>query len=595
MEYISNKKFALAGINNDSEKLFVSLWAELFNPDTIDTYRTRVMNARSILHEIEEVVSDRLVEQIDLKNVQFVCEEAIRLLSNDRVCEKYFKDKTKFVVRALKKARDEAKGSMDLISLSKKVEILRGDLDVKYLSLLIQDLQSSIFDLPDLEAIVRLTNSLATELIWRGFSIQYLQRRVLLLLDTQQTRTFRERWTQLLLDIQQPRRDFEVSLKFSGPADLGQVGKVFDIEIGTAYTNKLGKQQEDDFAAFPGSLVATIAGVRGLDPFSAAQESLYRFWLLVDLVRFEYRKSEVLLTPRAIVLDRTARNAFLVDLNPRPIGFQSAGSIDRLGKRIQSFGAVLDATAKRVDDLSRHRLRNSFRYFRMSLEARVPESRFLHCWIALEFLLKTGAQTSIIAPIIQFVPKVLALQYLKKLLKDLSANIFRCNVKAYEIEKAGIRVVARGVLELDDLLGTLVDTDRFTVLSAASTNPLLTYRLNDLRAAFSDPRKMRERLTHHLEDLKWHLQRMYRVRNKIVHSASVGVNLAQLESNLSYYFTTVFNNLLFIAQNSSSQTTIEQMLMKQDAAFDYLFDQIEAGQPSGDLLLRPKITGIDID
>lgn len=595
MEYISSKKLALAGINNDPERLFVSLWAELFNPDTIDTYRARVMNARSILHEVEEVVADRLVEQIDMKNVQFVCDEAVRLLTNDLVCQKHFHDKTRFTAKILKKARDEAKAHMDLIALSKKVEILRLDLDAEYLTLLIQDLQNAIFDVPDIEAIVDLTGSLATELVWRGFSNLYLYRRILLFLDIQQPRTFRERFTQFLSDIQQPPREFEVCLKFSGPADLGHVGKVFDIKIETTHTNRLGKEQEDEFEKLTGTLIATLPVIRGLDPFSAAQESLYQFWLLVDLIRFEYRKSEMLLTPQALVLDRAAQNAFLVELNPRPIGFQSAGSIGRLTKRIESLGAVLDANTKRVDDQSRDRLRNSFRYFRMSLEATVPESRFLHCWIALEFLLKTGAQSSIIAPIIQFVPKVLALQYLKKLLKDLSANIFRCNVNTNEIEKAGISIVARGVLKLSTLLEALMDTNRFKILLGASTNPLLTYRLNDLRVVFSDSKKTKERMVHHLEDLKWHLQRMYRVRNKIVHSASVGINLGQLESNLSYYFTTVFNNLLFIAQNSSSQTTIEQMLMKQDAAFDFLYDQVDAGQVITDLLLRPKIAGIEVD
>jgi hypothetical protein len=595
MQYISRRKFADSGINTSEEILFVSLWAELFNPNTVDTYRVRVMNSRSILHELEQVITDRISEQTDMRNVQFICEEAVRLLTNDLVCRIHFKNKMEFVVNCLKKARHEAKTSLDLHSLSAKAQVLRSDLDAGYLTLLGRELEKAIFEIPAPEVIVSATNALATELVWRGFSLQYLYRRILYFLDVEQGKTFRERWNQFLLDVNQPSREFRVVLKFTGPADLGLIGKVVDIQIDAEFTRVFSSPQEVDFGKLPGTFVGTIANLYATDPFSAAYKSFYKFSLLLDLTRFEYRKSEILLTPKVLVYDDIRRNTFLIDPNPRPIGFQSSGNIDRFRKHITSFEQVFDREKKLLDGLSQEMLLNSFRYFRMSLESTVPESRFLHCWIALEFLLKTGSSSSIIGPIVQFVPKVLALQYMKKLLKDLSANFSRCRVRKDELKAAGISEISGSIFNLDELLQALTEENRLQILLAACRNPLLEQRVRDVASVFSSPENIRTRLIHHLEDLKWHLQRMYRVRNRIVHSASIGMDLTQLESNLSYYFTTVFNNLIYVAKNSAAPSTIEEIFMKQDAAFDYLYESLHAPTFRAHDLLGPHISGLSSD
>lgn len=80
---IADSTFKAAGITSDAEKLFVSLWAELFHPYTIDTYRVRVMNASTILTELRGVIFDRQEEEIAATNLQFVSQEANRIITND--------------------------------------------------------------------------------------------------------------------------------------------------------------------------------------------------------------------------------------------------------------------------------------------------------------------------------------------------------------------------------------------------------------------------------------------------------------------------------------------------------------------------------
>ena len=81
MEHISQYSLKQANINESSEQLFVQLWCEQFNPDTIDSYRVRVMNAPAIINELDGVINDYIQElTLRLTNINFVAKEAERIL-----------------------------------------------------------------------------------------------------------------------------------------------------------------------------------------------------------------------------------------------------------------------------------------------------------------------------------------------------------------------------------------------------------------------------------------------------------------------------------------------------------------------------------
>jgi hypothetical protein len=74
----------------EKSSIFVQLWAVLFNPNTIDTYRVGVMNASLIITELEEVIiKTQLTESPPyLTNVIFVVGEAARILKGGFICQK---------------------------------------------------------------------------------------------------------------------------------------------------------------------------------------------------------------------------------------------------------------------------------------------------------------------------------------------------------------------------------------------------------------------------------------------------------------------------------------------------------------------------
>ncbi|NMA68349.1 MAG: hypothetical protein GX958_02895 [Desulfitobacterium sp.] len=106
----------------------------------------------------------------------------------------------------------------------------------------------------------------------------------------------------------------------------------------------------------------------------------------------------------------------------------------------------------------------------------------LGLWIALEHLLKTGEKhSSVIAPITNFVPKTLALDYLRRIIRDTVELIRRANImlppdiKDY-LDKHNLEKFV--TLMRDDTLCSLLQTK-------CSHNPLLKNRIDDMKTLLS--------------------------------------------------------------------------------------------------------------
>lgn len=585
MEHISENTLARANIINESERLFVSLWAELFNSDTIDTYRVRVMNAHNIIQELLDVIEQRIHENVDIRNIQFGCDEALRIISQDPICNEVFPNETRYVKSWLAKAKNELKTINEFRALSARLLILKTELDKNYLDCVLSALEQSIFETHTNERTTILTSCLATELVANGFSMSYLYSRKQMFLDIERGETFRARWNYFRNGIRNNQRVFDVFLKFTGPSDWSRVRHFLNVTIQSTLEVGLDNPRISEFSAMPGTFIAKISDIKAADPTSAAISAAIDFSTFLDLVNYEYRRLDKrLITPKGLVVENLSENCFVTELNLQTRGFQSKGNIERLLRLLGRWERVQQQETSMLDVSSRERIQNSLRYFRMGLETTVLESRYLHFWIALEFLLKTGSHESIISPIIQFVPKSLALHLFKKLLRDFSANLVRLRVDRDILLGLGIRIDHEKP-NVYDLLGVLTDEVRAQGLVDALYNPLLKHRALELSSIMTDGAIAHRRMIQHYEDLKWHLQRMYRIRNRIVHSAAIDFNLLQIESNLSYYFTTLFNNILYLADHSTSKTSIEQLMLKQEAMFDFVLDNLRTGRPQSRVLL----------
>ena len=82
------------------------------------------------------------------------------------------------------------------------------------------------------------------------------------------------------------------------------------------------------------------------------------------------------------------------------------------------------------------------------------------------------------------------------------------------------------------------------LLGLAAVSPLLQSRIGDNARLFGTARKTRETLATHRQDIHWHVQRLYRVRNAIVHGGETPSDLTHLGSDLATFLWVLLRSIL---------------------------------------------------
>jgi len=585
MDYISQHSFQSANIIDKSEKLFIQLWSELFNPDTIDTYRVRVMNASSILDELEEVITDSTNEIVPhLTNVIFVAKEAERILKGDFICQKYFKSETAFAIKYIRSLWDKPKKDQ-LVPCFSKLKLLKEKLDSDYFNLLLKELEDAIFVSKNLEDIQVITKALSTQLIHKGYSFNYLYNRKSLFLDNTRGLDFRAKFNYFKTDILKPSRTFRVVFKFSATGNILSFGEIFSIKLLEKFNPDSTTKEESEFDEQAGEFYGEL-NVESPDPYSAVYASRKSISLIQNIVRYEYRKKEFKVSPNFLVYDDTNTNVYLYPSTQRPLGFISAGKDNRFKKYLETFDILMNSSKRKIDKDSVDRIINSFHYFRLSLDSAEPETRFLLNWIAFEYLVKINMNKGLIEKVVNYIPKLFVTQYLNKLLKDFASNIFRLRCDRHILISAGVQINPNKQIDISTLFELLRDTSKSNTIISSNDTPLFEQRVNDLANILKDSESIQSKLQEHLEDVQWNLQRIYRVRNKIVHSASTNLNLTQLDGNLTYYYTTLLNNIIYNSISAKNNITLDAVYLKFESIYEYILTQIKANNILPEIIIE---------
>ncbi|WP_157115556.1 hypothetical protein [Prosthecochloris sp. HL-130-GSB] len=82
------------------------------------------------------------------------------------------------------------------------------------------------------------------------------------------------------------------------------------------------------------------------------------------------------------------------------------------------------------------------------------------------------------------------------------------------------------------------------VFSDFERNPLLKNRLFRYWKVFNEPKGALSILNSHEQRVKWHLQRMYRTRNALIHAGQVGRSTRYLVVNLHSYVDHIFSEVI---------------------------------------------------
>ncbi len=220
---------------------------------------------------------------------------------------------------------------------------------------------------------------------------------------------------------------------------------------------------------------------------------------------------------------------------PNPDSSLTAVQLEEFMRRLQELvgSGTLSADAK-------DRIYSTFRLYRVGAETSNFENKLVNWWTAVEFLVKgigsggggigDGVENSL-APTV-------AMSYLPKHLAALRSALVDLKI---DLRNAAGEPLELGSMGLSAFYALLQDAAmKRAVEDACRAHPFIWFRTRRFLAMIATHQKVADALNNHERRLRWHVQRIYRARCDIVHSAQRVVDATLLCANLEFYLKTVF-------------------------------------------------------
>lgn len=550
-----NRRETQAGLSRNQAYL-ASCWHNLVHSQSLDSHRVRVLNPEFGIDEMLKMQEFKGASPDERKQVR---DEVFALLKSDPLLNTGAFDLIikRLIAAMTNPALEKESPGGPVGSLLK---YFASELDVplkkRYVSdsldylagIVIHGTHDDKLEQARFADIRVVVNNMLSTLISRGTALESL---FTLCNDglLNQERPFERRWqlvSEIILGSQV--RDFHIVIALDNvtspedfPPNIGgiQFSRTPQLEAHEGTSFKARNAQT--YLRPAGSRLFASATVNSHDARVAGDQVLDRLNQVVNLIRFEYEAARV-----------TVREAFAYKCEGKPVRTllfparvpNPSVSLDSAGVR-----AFIEA----VDELVLHahfqregrdRVHSAFRLYRTGLDTTVLENKLTNWWTALEYLVRGAASDSAIGQSVEkLVAPVLAASYLPKhLIAHRNVLVELCPPLQDPIDQKPIELKSLSLLELYD---TLRRTDiQALLLPPLKDHPYIEEHVASFLTMLRSPKALHGQSIMHERRLRWHLQRLWRARCDIVHSASSQRSLLLLCANLEYYLKSTLMALL---------------------------------------------------
>lgn len=586
----------LASLSNGNQCIFVMCWYSLVHQHSLDSHRVRCMNARNILNEVQSLLSKPFASD----DIKLSAAEALEILGNDPVfVEEFHRHYIRLqpLLQILaQKQKDQTERAKQMASYYLKDAI--ADLDRDYRGILFYKLQQTLTNsVTKPEEIQSLTGTLVSLLIDQGETLESL-------FSLLQQVIMQEPATgeyNVLSALEAARRvlesekaEYEVIFRMTDwykqrdlPPAIGQVRFSESLPVERISLQWPEKKRLRYTSSHIGVLYAHIS-VEATDFRTAGTLAKAKLDEALDYVRFELVDHRVEVEAEYLVCRQGADDGQLrlyrlpaIIPNPRKNVCR-----DDFQQFLGLCNGVLQNTE--LNRETKQRVQSALRFFRLGSDSPGMENTFLNWWTALEYFSRTG-NGSIIKEVENRVTHHLVLDYVPKLLRDYARTLQYCHVEpSPSAQAAGVSSYAG--ISLDRFYALLADpAEQNHLESALSAQPYLWLKLKQFTQDIATPHAINAFLSRHEKHLRWHINRLYRLRCDIVHSAEYHINLALLGANLEFYLKSLVNFVLRQLNRNQCVESLDELFSRTEDTYskvktdltdnnDALFLQILQGE-----------------
>lgn len=553
---------------------FAQLIEEMLFDYTFDSYKPRALNSHFLCRELLSSIDDCLNENIKKGAIKPIVDELKQCLINDPVAIVSLGQYLEHHVNNL------SAHESNLIELRNRVNHIYNLIGDGYLDESKRQLLLAIRDPNQKELITKLTRLIVSELLSRGFPKEniYYQTKIFFF-DGRYPRIDSLEQTEVFLNrINFEDKDYDIIFKVSNNwIHLQKILEHFNYSVSSRRprkrTNIIKEQNlliKDD--KYPLYLIAKkIKAYNHHHAMIKVENTLKTIKSLA--VYFSHRSKLEIKTD--VIIYEVPSNRFHHLKRPTPAILKRPDEpLNRVHRAI--IDLVLCIHDSKLNHESSSRLYRTLEHHSTSVSVERLEDQLLNIWSSLEGLMPPTKEEGRVMYIINSIMPFLMNYYIKEILNDLLDDIINCGKGAAlkiinnvpegdtEIEKCA------AILTIEENRGLLRD-----LCAIFDTNPLLKNRLFVLSSRLSNAKNVLRLLNRHYNKVSWHLQRIYRTRNIIIHTGREVEYLDTLVENLHYYLDLILAGIINKVNLNPKLETIEEVVLENKLDYELYLKKLK--------------------
>lgn len=226
-----------------------------------------------------------------------------------------------------------------------------------------------------------------------------------------------------------------------------------------------------------------------------------------------------------------------------------------------------------------NKLNSVFTYTNLSRSSIFQETKFITLWIALESVMRTGQYSDIITHIKNVLPEILSIRYIYRIVRNFTEDCMRCNFK-----KCDELFLDFSTDDKKELVKTTIsifrDSSKYNILlSKCNHIKLLSYRCEEIHQLLNDKELIINKFSHYATKIRWHIQRLYRIRNEITHSAfNEKQSLIIYIEHLYTYLSQLMSEIVFYVTHKNVES-VEEAYATIPENYKTFIDFVTTGNP----------------
>ena len=532
---LKNKNICESGL-----VFFYQRWKELLFNKTLDTYQYSIHNAYTILEELNDILSSSLNYLYKSRAAINDCKaEALHLLKLDDVLEKHKEPLINRLREHLGKSLSKSDEYYHQLKMLKhEISYAKAEIIKDYDSLLLNTLKEDIIK-NNLENIEKHTKFLISLCLFYGWSSNGLF--VLPDICLAGEEIFDVKWTKFCSIIKKTDYDHVIYMSVNDiKIELETMG--FKLK---EHDQIIREHSTIPNFRLPNSRYFKIC-IKAPDIYSAAQLAINEISKHLNMAIFHN-----------IIKPGKLFTLYIINLRSNYFRKIKIHELNHTYDQVYSSNYIFHVTNEIFQNPEKQyiksRLNSVFAYASISRSSIFQEQKYINLWVALESLLNLGGNSQI-DNMKNYLPPILCTRYIYKIIRNFIEDCIRCEV-SFRFSTRTIDMEQSSNAQVIEIIKVFNDSVLYEEFKQkCKINTLLSYRLESIHKLITDISNIKKKLLSHTETIKWHVQRLFRIRNEIMHLASIKTSsiLIYVEHLFDYLGTVISETVLYCKNKNLS-------------------------------------------